>query len=79
MKECYECGSLADKLSPRSRCVTCEHHRAVFNEKEAEEFRRKSLGLEKQLNRCKVLGTNYKRKAQELEERLNNPFGGLFK
>lgn len=36
---CYECGRLAHELSPRSRCVNCEHRRAVANEKENDQLR----------------------------------------
>lgn len=38
---CYECDRVvpAGELSPRSRCVTCEHRRAKFNERENEKLR----------------------------------------
>ena len=39
---CYECEKVVPlgQLSPRSRCVMCEHRRAVFNEKENEKLRK---------------------------------------
>lgn len=37
-QECYECGKRAE-LGPRSRCVRCEHRRAVFNEQENDQLR----------------------------------------
>jgi hypothetical protein len=35
MTVCYECDASVYELSPRSRCVSCEYRRAIFNEKEA--------------------------------------------
>ena len=32
-KTCYECDAEVYELSPRSRCVMCEHRRANVNEK----------------------------------------------
>lgn len=45
---CYVCNTKA-VLSPRSRCVVCEHERAVFNEAENEELRARIDALESQL------------------------------
>lgn len=39
LKECYQCGKKAVELSPRSRCVTCEHQRANFNSWENQDLR----------------------------------------
>lgn len=39
IKECYECNEQVHELSPRSRCVKCEHRRAIFNEKENDKLR----------------------------------------
>lgn len=69
MKECYECGSLTDKLSPRSRCVTCEHRRAEFNEEENRRVRG-------DFNRMLRERNYWKREFKELE---NNPVRGIFK
>lgn len=38
-KECYQCGNWVTDLSPRSRCVYCEHSRAEFNAKENAQLR----------------------------------------
>ena len=45
MIECYECNKQAAELSPRSRCVNCEHKRATFNEAEAERHRTVATAL----------------------------------
>ena len=39
VSQCYECGRAARELSDRSRCVRCEHRRALVNEKENEQLR----------------------------------------
>jgi hypothetical protein len=33
---CYECDTQVWELSPRSRCLKCEHRRAIFNEKDSD-------------------------------------------
>ena len=38
---CYECDAQVWELSPRSRCVKCEHRRAIFNEKDSDSLREK--------------------------------------
>jgi hypothetical protein len=38
---CYECDTQVWELSPRSRCVKCEHRRAIFNEKDNDSLREK--------------------------------------
>jgi hypothetical protein len=37
--ECYQCGDPVYELSLRSRCVSCEHQRADYNEAENERIR----------------------------------------
>lgn len=69
MKECYECGNLADKLSPRSRCVMCEHRRAEFNERENEEVRKEFSRMLKERNFWK----------REFESLRDNPIGSILK
>ena len=39
--ECYQCGKKVFELSPRSRCVECEYHRAEFNAEENDVLRSK--------------------------------------
>lgn len=41
MTNCYECGAHTKELSPRSRCVSCEHRRAIYNEEENYDLRMK--------------------------------------
>lgn len=41
MSNCYECGAHTKELSPRSRCVSCEHRRAIYNEEENYDLRMK--------------------------------------
>lgn len=45
LKSCYQCGALAARLSPRSRCVDCEFNRAEFNAKENAALRAGRAGL----------------------------------
>lgn len=46
MKECYQCGAEVHELSPRSRCVTCEYERAMYNETENDVLRGQVYTLE---------------------------------
>lgn len=38
MTHCYECDNNVTDLSPRSRCVSCEYRRAIFNENEVDKM-----------------------------------------
>ena len=55
MKTCYQCDMPAEKLSPRSRCVTCEYERANVNEDENEGLRAENVQMSHRLRRGQQL------------------------
>lgn len=55
MTNCYECDREVDLLSPRSRCVVCEHRRAIFNEQQNEAARDSICLLEDDLQHVENL------------------------
>ena len=63
MPICYKCGVVAHKLSPRSRCVTCEYQSNVINELENENLR-EAIEMQSELKE------QWKRLAYILEEDL---------
>jgi len=71
MIECYECNNPAHKLSSRSRCVDCEHRRAIFNEKENEKLREQLAQAQAELARTiKTIRVNCLDGVRESDRRL---------
>lgn len=51
--ECYECGTKVHQLSSRSRCVECEHRRAIVNEDYNEKLHNRIAELERERDEWK--------------------------